>query len=93
MDIDIHLCTQHFLIRRYVADIEPGLSIARAEAQKTAAYSELVDSPSVRLLTLACETGRRWSDACAAVVRQLAAAGARSAPQYLQLSARMAYEA
>ena len=75
------------------ADIEPELSIARAEAQKKATYSELVDSPSVRLLTLACETGGRWSDTCAEVVRWLAAARPRSAPQYLQVSARRTYEA
>ena len=74
------------------ADVAPGVSLRRAERNKDATYPELVGSDVVKLLTLACETGGRWSDACVEVVAALAAARARSAPRHLQLSARLAYE-
>ena len=72
------------------ADVEAGCSIARAEAKKGQTYSELVESPCVRLLTLACETGGRWSQQCADVLAQLAFTRARAAPQHLQLATRTA---
>ena len=64
----------------------------RAEKAKADTYPELVGSDVVRLTTLACETGGRWSPLCAEIVNRLAAARARAAPRHLQLSARLAYE-
>ena len=74
------------------ADVEGGVAIARAEASKGKTYPELVDSPVVRLVTLACETGGRWSQQCANIVALLAAFRARAAPRHLQLSARIGFE-
>ena len=69
-----------------------GVSIARAEAAKRSTYPELDGSDVVRLTTLACETGGRWSAATADTIAQLAAVRARAAPKHLQLSARLAFE-
>ena len=74
------------------ADVAPGVSLQRAEHEKDVTYPELVGSDTVRLMTLACETGGRWSEACATIIAGLAAARAREAPRYLQLAARLAFE-
>ena len=77
---------------RQRADIVPGVALEKAEQDKAETYSELVDSEVVKLTTLACEVGGRWSDSCADVLARLAAARARAAPRHLQLSVRVAFE-
>ena len=62
------------------AETTDGVAIARGERQKNTTYPELVNNSRLRLTTLACETGGRWSDTCVYVVRQLAKAKARQAP-------------
>ena len=46
----------------------------------------------MKLTTLACEVGGRWSNNCANILANLAAARARAAPRHLQLAARLAFE-
>ena len=60
---------------------EDCVAIARAEHAKGAKYPELLYNSRLRLTTLACETGGRWSDLTANVVRLLAKAKARQAPE------------
>ena len=74
------------------AQVDPGVSLVRAEKAKADTYPELVQSPVALLTTLACEVGGRWSTACHEVVEQLARARARAAPPHLQVAARRAYE-
>ncbi len=73
------------------ADTKAGIAIQRGEACKACPYTELVESSQFRLLTLAVETGGRWSTTCATTVRQLAAAKTRSVPTHLRKTARIAY--
>ena len=68
-----------------------GVAIRRAELAKRRTYPELVDSSEVRLITLACEVGGRWSSTVADVLRRMGASRARSAPQAIQASARGAW--
>ena len=68
-----------------------GVAIQRGERAKRTTYPELVGSSVVRLVTLACEAGGRWSDECRSVLRDLAAFRARSAPPMLQRAARSAW--
>ena len=77
---------------RQRADIVPGVALEKAEQDKAETYPELVDSEVVKLTTLACEVGGRWSDSCKDVLARLAVARARAAPRHLQLSARLAFE-
>ena len=63
------------------AATEDGVAIARAEHAKGAKYPELLYSNRLRLTILACETGGRWSDLTVNVVRLLAKAKARQAPE------------
>ena len=70
----------------------PSDAIARAERTKGQAYPELVHSSTLRLVTVACEVGGRWSDESRAVLQRLAAAKARSAPAPLQRAARGAWQ-
>ena len=74
------------------ADSVPGLSLERAENSKTMTYPELVDSDILKLTTLACEVGGRWSNRTADIIAQLATSRARAAPRHLQLAARISYE-
>ena len=67
------------------------VAIRRGEADKASTYSELVGSDALRLVTLACETGGRWSSECAHTLRALAAARAREAPACLRASAHRAW--
>ena len=69
-----------------------GAALARAEAAKRDTYPELDGSDVVRLTTLACETGGRWSEVAADTIAQLAVFHARAAPRHLQLSTRLASE-
>ena len=70
------------------ADLTNGVAIARAEAAKARTYPELVDSDELRLTTLACATGGRWSCTGVDVIRHLAKIRAGDSPDRLQLSAR-----
>ena len=70
-----------------------GVAISRAEAKKATTYSDLVHSDRLRLLTLACETGGRWSKTCVSTIRLLAKARARSAPAVLRRSAELGWAA
>ena len=63
------------------ADTTDGVAVARGEDKKLRTYPELVNNSRLRLTTLACETGGRWSVTCCYVVRQLATAKARQAPE------------
>lgn len=72
---------------------EAGVAIRRAEVDKEKTYRELVGSGQLRLVTLACEVGGRWSKTCVDTVRALAAAKARSAPRLVRASALHAWEA
>ena len=74
------------------ADRVPGISFGRAAESKESTYPELVHSDVVKLTTLACEVGGRWSAECAEVLAKLAMARARASPRHLQLAARLSYE-
>ena len=69
-----------------------GTAILRAERAKALAYPELVNSSILRLVTVACEVGGRWSSEARALLQSLAAAKARSAPPPLQRAARGAWQ-
>jgi len=58
-----------------------GVAIARGEKDKVRTYPDLVNNGRLRLTTLATETGGRWSKTCLKVVRELAKAKAREAPE------------
>ena len=75
------------------ADTVAGTSIARGETDKRRTYPELVHSPLVKLTTMACEVGGRWSQQCVRIVKELAWARARSAPRVLQLATYHAFAA
>ena len=74
----------------HAADTD-GVAIARLERKKRTTYPELVESNRLRLTTLACETGGRWSDTCVKTVRLLAKAKARSAREDQQTKLAAAY--
>ena len=59
----------------------PDIALQRAKRDKDSAYPALVDSPVLRLITVACETGGRWNDTMASVLKELAHARTRDAPQ------------
>ena len=58
-----------------------GVAIARGERDKARTYPDLVNNNRLRLTTLACETGGKWSTTCLKVIRLLAKAKARQAPE------------
>ena len=68
-----------------------GVAIDRAERCKRAAYPDLIDSPVLRLTTVAAEVGGRMSRASWELLRALATARARSAPPLVRTSARVAW--
>ena len=68
-----------------------GAAIRRGERAKRSTYPEMVDSAVVRLVTLACEVGGRWSETTEYVLRRLAAARARAAPEALQRTMRASW--
>ena len=83
-----------FLIKnlphRNAADND-GVAIERLERDKRRTYPELVGSNRLRLTTLACETGGRWSKECTDTVRRLAKAKARHAREDQQAKLAAAY--
>ena len=71
----------------------PGGAIERGEKRKPQQYREAWQARGrVRLLTLACETGGRWSDQCVDFVRMLAKHKAKEAPPVLQRSAEYGWQ-
>ena len=74
------------------AEQRPGVALERAERNKERTYPELVDSPVLRLITVACETGGRWNSATAALLRDLAYARSRDAPARLRHSAASGWQ-
>ena len=69
-----------------------GVALRTAERRKDATYWEAAASQgTVRLLTLACEVGGRWSDTCVAFVRTLAKHKAEEAPPLMRRSAEYAW--
>ena len=73
------------------ADVTDGVAIRRGEKTKADRYPELVESPIVRLVTLACEVGGRWSTDTQEVLVGLAAARARTATSPLRAVAQAAW--
>ena len=72
----------------------PGASIERAEKRKPKKYREAARSRGrVKLLTLACEVGGRWSDQCLEFVRLLAKHKAKEAPPLMRRSAEYGWTA
>jgi hypothetical protein len=69
------------------AEQRPGVALARAERNKERTYPELVDSPVLRLITVACETGGRWNAATESLLSDLAHARAREAPARVRQAA------
>ena len=78
------------LPHRNAADND-GVAIERLERKKRTTYPELVGSNRLRLTTLACETGGRWSKECTDTVRRLAKAKARHAREDQQAKLAAAY--
>ena len=73
------------------AATQDGIAISRAEQVKASTYPELVDSPVVRLVTVACEVGGRWNAESQSTLRSLAAGRARAAPPLLRHAARASW--
>ena len=74
------------------ADVRPGVAIERGEKAKTRTYPDLVGSDRLRLTTLACEVGGRWSMATVELVRALAVAKARQVPTRVRVAAQLGME-
>ena len=73
---------------------EAGVSIERAEKPKQKTYREAAQSAGeVKLVTLACEVGGRWSDACVTWVSRLAKHKASEQPKHLRRAAEFAWSA
>ena len=62
----------------------PGVALADAIKDKETTYPELLNSPMLRLVTAATETGGRMNPAAKKLIRAAAAARARSEPSILQ---------
>ena len=75
------------------ADTVDGVGVRRAEDHKKTTYPELAGSSVVRLTTVACEVGGRWSEASLTLLRGLAAARAREAPFPLRRATAGAWRA
>ena len=68
-----------------------GAALARAAQTKDRTYPELVGSPVVRLVTVACETGGRLCAAARDLLRGMATARARAAPTLLRRATAAAW--
>ena len=70
----------------------PGVSLEVAEKRKHKTYREAAEQRGdVQLVTLACEVGGRWSEACVQWVRQLAKHKASQQPGHLQRATEYAW--
>ena len=62
------------------ADRRDGATFSQARADKARVYPEFHDVDSCKFLTVACETGGRWSDESVALVRALVACRVQRCP-------------
>ena len=70
----------------------PGIAIERAEERKPKTYREAAQARGiVQLVTLACETGGRWSPTCVEFVQSLAKQKAKEAPPVMRRSAELGW--
>ena len=69
-----------------------GAVLFEARHDKERCYPELARSGRCRLVVVGIETGGRWSDEAAELVRQLAHARARDVPCHLSRPAEVAWE-
>ena len=74
------------------AEHTDGAVLSAARRDKEWCYAELARSGRCRLVVVGIETGGRWSDEAAEVVRQLACARARDVPCHLSQPAELAWE-
>ena len=74
------------------AEHTDGAVLSAARHDKERCYPELARSGRCRLVVVGMETGGRWSDEAAEVVRQLACARARDVPCHLSQPAELAWE-
>ena len=74
------------------ADVEAGVCLLRGEEAKQTTYPELARSTDVRLTTLACEVGGRWSEDCSWLVKQLLKVRVAQAPRLFRTSAAQAWK-
>ena len=75
-----------------LADNIDGAVLFEARHDKERCYPELARSGRCRLVVVGIETGGRWSDEAAELVRQLAHARARDVPYRLSRPAEVAWE-
>ena len=68
-----------------------GVCLERAEDRKRKTYKEAETNHTVKLVTLACEVGGRWSDTCIDMVNTLARIKAKEVPLQMQRSTEYAY--
>ena len=73
------------------ADRNTGGVFAQARKDKESVYSEIHQTDQAKFLTLACETGGRWSPECIALVRALVAHKSEQAPPALRASAKQVW--
>ena len=83
-------CLLGFMGRRFgddpnAADSD-GVVLQQARRDKETTYPELVASGRCKLVVLAIETGRRWSEEAVHMVRQLSNAKAREVPSFMRFS-------
>ena len=72
----------------------PGISLEKAESKKHKNYREAAERRGdVKLVTLACEVGGRWSETCIHWVRRLAIHKASQQPMHLQKATEYAFSA
>jgi hypothetical protein len=74
------------------AAAENGVALQRARDMHEQTYPELVHSDRLRLIVLGCELGGRQPTEALLLIRQLAAAKAREAPELLRKSAQFAWQ-
>ena len=63
-----------------------GVVLQQARRDKEITYPELVASRRCKLVVLAKETGRRWSEEAVQLVREFSHAKAREVPSYMRFS-------
>ena len=77
---------------RRQSDVLDGATLSQARRRKELTYPELTgELGRARLVVLACEVGRRWSDETCRFIAGLARAKARSEPRAIRAAARRAW--
>ena len=69
-----------------------GAVLVQARQDKETTYPELASSGRCKLVVLAIETGRRWSEEAVHTMQQLAHARAREAPSFMQFPVALMWE-